>query len=73
MRLRTEVLDLVGFRLGENERQVRAVGQVAVSEFKAGLVNMRFFITQVDPLHVDRRVPALDATHQLALFKQKFG
>ena len=73
MRLRREIVDLVGLRLLDDADQIGGVGQVAIVQDEARIGIMRILVEMLDPPGVEARRPTLDAVHLVALGEQQFG
>jgi hypothetical protein len=65
---RAQVVDLVGLHLLHDADQVGAVGQVAVVQLEALVVDVRVLVQVVDAVGVEQAGAALDAVHRVALF-----
>ncbi len=70
---RGEVVDLVGLHFLNDADQVGGVGQVAVVQLEALVVDVRVLVEVVDAVGVERRGAALDAVHFVAFGQQEFG
>ena len=67
-----QVIYFVGADFRQQAREVGGVGQIAVMQFEAHIVNVRVLIDMVDALGVELRRTALDAVDFIAFFQQKF-
>ena len=70
--LRAQVIYFVGADFRQQAREVGGVGQIAVMQFEAHVVNVRVLIDMVDALGIELRRAALDAVDFIAFFQQKF-
>ena len=73
MALRGQVVDLVGLHLLDDADQAGAVGQVAVVQDEAPVVDVRVLVEVVDAVGVEQRGAALDAVDLVALVEQELG
>ena len=73
MGLRAEVVDLVRLHLAEDAGEVGAVGQVAVVQAEARVLDVRILVDVIDPLGVEERGAAFDAVDLVAFFEQELG
>ena len=73
MALGAQVVDLVGLHFLNDADQVGGVGQVAVVQHEASVVDMRVLVEVVDPVGVEQAGAALDAVHLVAFFEQQLG
>ena len=71
--LRAQVVDLVGLHLLDDADQVGRVGQVAVVQVEALVVDVRVLVEVVDAVGVEQRGAALDAVNLVALLEQELG
>lgn len=73
MGLGGEVVDLVWLHLLDDADQAGGVGQVAVVEDEAAILDVRVLVQVVDAVGVEEAAAALDAVHLVAFFEQQFG
>lgn len=73
VRLGAEVVDLVRLHFLQDAGEVGGVGEIAVVELEAGVVDVRVFVDVIDALGVEQGGAALDAVHFVTLFEQEFG
>jgi hypothetical protein len=71
--LRAKVVDLVRTHLGEDARQVGTVGEVAIVQHEALVLDVRVFVDVVDALGVEQGRAALDAVDLVAFRQQELG
>jgi len=69
---RTQVVNLVGLHLLHDADQVGAIGQVAVVQSEALVVDMRVLVQVVDTVGVERLTTTFYAVHMVALGQQQF-
>lgn len=68
MALRAQVVDLIGLHLLDEAGEVAGVGQVAVVQFEARIVDVRVLVDVVDAARVEGASTAFDAVHFVAFF-----
>ena len=73
MRLRTQVIDLIGLHLLQDACEVGRVSQVTVVQLELRVRRMRILIDMVNALRIEGRCPPLDAVHLVALAQQEFS
>lgn len=73
MRLRGEIVDLVGLHIIYDTRKIRSVTQIAVVKSELGIRFVRVLIDVIDPLSVNGGGAAFDAMNFIAFPQQKFG
>ena len=73
MALRAEVINFVGLGFLHDARQVAGVGQVAVVQAKARVIDMRIFVNVIHALGVEQAGAPLDAVYHVALVEQELG
>ena len=73
VRLRGEIIDLVGLDLLDDVDERRAVGHVAIVQKEVGVRVMRVFVDVVDTGGVEQRRPSLDAMNFVALAEQELS
>ena len=73
VRLRGEVVDLVGVDLVQQRDQAGAVGEVAVVQEELGLRVVRVLVEVVDPGRVERRGPTDQPVDLVPLAQQQLG
>ena len=73
MALGTQVIDLIGLNLLHDASQVAGVGQVAVVELEARIVNVRILVDVVNTVGIERAGAAFDAVHFVTFFQQQFN
>ena len=71
VRLRTEVIDLVGCDLRQEGHEPRAVGEVAVVQEQAHVLEVRIAIEVVDPARVEGARPPNQAVDLITLLQQQ--
>ena len=72
MGLCTQVIYFVGTDFRQQAREVGGIGQIAVVQFEAHVVDVRILVDMVDTLGVELRGAAFDAVDFIAFFQQKF-
>jgi hypothetical protein len=72
VRLRAQVVNLIGLRLLHKAHQVAGVAQVAVVQLEIGIFNMRVLVDMVDPLGIECAGAALDTVYHVVFFQQEF-
>jgi len=70
---RAQDVDLVGLHLLDDAGEVGAVGEVAVVQHEALVLDVRVFVDVVDALGIEERRAALDAVDFVALVEQELG
>ena len=73
MRLRAQVVDLVGLDLVDQAHEPRGLRQVGVVQQQAHLLLVRIAVEMVDPLGVERGRPAHEPVDLVALVEQLLG
>jgi hypothetical protein len=69
--LGAQVVDLVRLHLLEDAGQVGTVGQVAVMQHEALVLDVGILVDVIYPLGIQRRGPALDAMDFVTLFEEE--
>ena len=72
VRLRAEVIDLVGLDLLHDVDERRGVGQVAIVQDELGVRVVRIFIQVINTRGIEQGGPPLDAMDFVAFFKEQF-
>ena len=72
MGLCTQVIYFVGTDFRQQAREVGGIGQIAVVQFEAHVVDVRILVDMVDALGVELRRAAFDAVDIIAFSQQKF-
>jgi hypothetical protein len=73
MRLRAEVVDLIGLNLFHNRSNAAGVGQVAIVQVKRNVHFLNIIEKMLDTARVNARNPANDAVDIVAFGEQQFG
>ncbi len=73
MRLRREVVDLVGLNLLHDADEVGCVGEIAVVEEEAHRLFVTILIEMIYPVGVEERRTPLDAVHGVSFSEKKLG
>ena len=73
MALGPQVIDLVGFDVMEEVRELPRDGQVPVMEVHPGLRVVEILVEVVDPVRIEGARPPDQAVHCIALAQQKLG
>jgi len=73
VRLRTEVVDLVGLQLVEHAHEPRGIRQVGMVQEQLDLLGVRVAVQVVDALGVEGRRAAHEPVHLVALLEQLLG
>src|SRR5260370_24681927 len=73
MSLRGEVVDLARAYFVDESRQVRGVGHIAVMQGQGTIGPVRILVEMIDAPGVDRRRPADESVHLIALFQQELS
>ena len=73
MRLRAEVVALVGLHLLQDVEERGGVGEVAVVQHEARVADQLVLVDVVDARGIEERRMALDAVDLIAFFEQQFG
>ncbi len=71
MALCSQVVDLVRLDLLDDPDQVGGIGQVTIMQIHAHTVLMPVLVKVIDTIGIERRGPALDAVHLVALAQQE--
>src|ERR1700730_17527254 len=73
VRLRRQIIDLVGLRFLDDANEVGGVGDVAIVQMEANALLVGIAIEMIDARRVEGRRAPLDAVHDIALAEQQFG
>lgn len=71
MGLGAKVVHLVGFDLAQQAGEVGGIGQIAVVQLEAGIVDMGILIDVIHTRRIERRRPPLDPMHLIAFGQKK--
>jgi hypothetical protein len=73
VRLRAEVVDLVGLHLLDDVNERRGVGEIAVVQKEAWVRVVRILVDMVDAVGIEQRRSSLDAVDFIAFGEEKLG
>ena len=69
MALGAEIVDLVRLHLLDNSYQIGGIRQVAVMEYKPGIIDVGILIKVINAVGVEAAGPSLDAVHHITLLQ----